>query len=377
MKIVYLIAGTRHSGGMERVLANKGNWLVEHGHEVCIVTTDQEGEEPFFRLDERIKCYDLAIGYEKNNGRAFLNKLIHFPFKQYQHRKKLEALLKELKADIVVSMFCNDANFLPKIKDGSKKVLEIHFSRYKLLQYGRKGLWALADRWRSANYEKIARRFDRFVVLTEEDKEYWKGLDNIMVIPNARTFTCEKPAPLENKEVLAVGRYNYQKGYDRLLGTWALVHQNAPDWTLRILGDGELRDEMEKQANKLQIADSVIFGKAEQNIKDIYQQASVYAMTSRYEGLPMVLLEAEAAGLPIVSFDCKCGPKDIIENGQNGFIVKDGDIQTFAQKLLLLMKNKELRMDMGMKAFAHSEKFDVEFIMEQWTDLFNTILEEG
>lgn len=374
MKIIYLIAGTRHSGGMERVLANKANWLVEHGHEVCIVTTDQEGEEPFFKLDERIKRYDLAIGYEKNNGGGFLNKLIHFPFKQYLHRRKLEALLKELNADVVVSMFCNDASFLPKIKDGSKKVLEIHFSRFKLLQYGRKGLWALADKWRSANYEKIARRFDRFVVLTEEDKEYWDSLDNTMVIPNARTFTCEKPASLENKEVLAVGRYNYQKGYERLLNIWAIVHREMPDWKLRILGDGELQGEMERQAYRLHIADSVIFGKAEHNIKDIYQQASVYAMTSRYEGLPMVLLEAQAVGLPIVSFDCKCGPKDVIEDGQNGFIVKDGDIQTFAQKLLLLMKDNKLRKDMGQRAFENSERFDEERVMEQWTRLFNNIL---
>lgn len=377
MKLIYLIAGTRHSGGMERVLANKANWLVKHGHEVCIVTTDQEGEEPFFKLDERIKCYDLAIGYERNNGGGFINKLIHYPFKQYQHKKKLEKLLNEQKADIVVSMFCNDAGFLPKIKDGSRKVLEIHFSRYKLLQYGRKGLWALTDKWRSANYEKIARRFDRFVVLTEQDSLYWKGLDNIMVIPNARTFTYKEAAPLENKEVLAVGRYNFQKGHERLLDAWAIVHKEMPEWKLRILGDGELRSEMEQQANKLRIASSIIFGRAKHSVKDIYQQASIYAMTSRYEGLPMVLLEAQAAGLPIVSFDCKCGPKDIIEDGQNGFLVQDGDIRTFAQKLLYLMKNEEARKEMGRDAFVDSERFDEEHIMKQWIQLFNNILTEG
>lgn len=359
------------------MLANKANWLVEHGHEVCIVTTDQEGEESFFKLDERIKCFDLEIGYERNNGGGFLNKLIHFPFKQYQHKKKLETLLKEQKADIVISMFCNDAGFLPKIKDGSKKVLEIHFSRYKLLQYGRKGLWALADKWRSANYEKVAGRFDRFVVLTEEDRQYWDGLNNITVIPNARTFTCEKPALLDNKEVLAVGRYNFQKGYERLLEAWAIVQKEMPEWKLRILGDGELRGDMEQQARRLNIYESVVFGRAEHNVKEIYQQASIYAMTSRYEGLPMVLLEAQAAGLPIVSFDCKCGPKDVIENGKNGFIVKDGEINTFAQKLLLLMKDEELRKEMGKRAYADSERFDEEHIMSRWTQLFDSILAEG
>ena len=373
MKIIYCIAGTRHSGGMERVLANKANWLVNHGHEVSIITTDQEGEKPFFKLDERIRCHDLAIGYEENNGKGFLNKIIHYPIKQWKHKRRLKALLQREKADIVVSMFCNDAGFLPSIQDGSRKVLEIHFSRYKLLQYGRKGLWALADKWRSNNYEKLASKFDKFVVLTHEDAGYWKGLDNMVVIPNARTFVCNEPARLENKEVLAVGRYNYQKGYDRLLDAWAMVHEAEPEWKLRILGDGELRSDLEKQANRLHIADSVIFGKAEHKVEEIYQQASIYAMTSRYEGLPMVLLEAQAAGLPIVSYDCKCGPKDLIRDGENGYLIQEGDAKCFASKILELIENQNLRRSMGRQAFTDSCEYDTEKVMKGWEELFRAL----
>lgn len=370
MKITYCIAGTRHSGGMERVLANKANWLVRHGHEVNIVTTDQCGEESFFVLDERIKCHDLAIGYEENNGKSIFNKALHYPFKQYRHKRKLEKLLRELKSDVVVSMFCNDANFLPKIKDGSKKVLEIHFSRYKLLQYNRKGLWALADRWRSANYKNIARRFDRFVVLTHEDAGYWNGLDNMVVIPNARTFTCDKPACLNNKEVIAVGRYNYQKGYERLIEAWKIIHKEAPDWQLRILGDGELRPEMERKAQDSGLQDSIVFGRATTDIKTIYRNASILALSSRYEGLPMVLLEAQAAGLPIVSFSCKCGPKDVIRDGKNGYLVEEGDVQGLAEKLLVLIKDERLRKEMGRQAFEDSKRYDEELIMQQWLKVF-------
>ena len=155
------------------MLAKKANWLVEQGHEVVIVTTDQRGQRPFFPLDERIKCYDLGVDYEENNGKSFVNKLIHYPFKQWKHKRKLSALLHSLRADVVISMFCNDASFIPSIKDGSKKILEIHFSRFKRLQYGRKGLWKLADEYRSKQDAKVAARFDRFVVLTDEDKEYF------------------------------------------------------------------------------------------------------------------------------------------------------------------------------------------------------------
>lgn len=375
MKIVYSIAGTYNSGGMERVLANKANWLVAHGHEVIIVTTDQRGESPYFPLDARIKCYDLAINYEENNGKSFLNKLIHYPFKQWKHKVRLTALLKELRPDIVISMFCNDASFIPSIKDGSKKILEIHFSRFKRLQYGRKGLWRLADWWRYKTDAKVVSRFDKFVVLTHEDKEYWGNLRNMCVIPNARTFEVNQPATLEAKKVVAVGRLNHQKGFDRLICAWSIVDNVVSGWKLQIVGDGELREQLQYNIRELGLSNQINIGRAEKDMMSVYKDASILTMSSRYEGLPMVLLEAQAAGLPIVSFDCKCGPKDVIENGVDGFLVEDGDIEQLAQKLVVLMQDTNLRKQMGSAAYAHSERYSEERIMKQWTDLFDEVME--
>ena len=375
MKILYSIAGTYNSGGMERVLANKANWLVAHGHEVIIVTTDQRGESPYFPLDARIKCYDLAINYEENNGKSFLNKLIHYPFKQWKHKVRLTALLKELRPDIVISMFCNDASFIPSIKDGSKKILEIHFSRFKRLQYGRKGLWRLADWWRYKTDAKVVSRFDKFVVLTHEDKEYWGNLRNMCVIPNARTFEVNQPATLEAKKVVAVGRLNHQKGFDRLIDAWSIVDNVVSGWKLQIVGDGELREQLQYNIRELGLSNQINIGRAEKDMMSVYKDASILAMSSRYEGLPMVLLEAQAAGLPIVSFDCKCGPKDVIENGVDGFLVEDGDIEQLAQKLVVLMQDANLRKQMGSAAYAHSERYSEERIMKQWTDLFDEVME--
>lgn len=375
MKILYSIAGTYNSGGMERVLANKANWLVAHGHEVIIVTTDQRGESPYFPLDARIKCYDLAINYEENNGKSFLNKLIHYPFKQWKHKARLTALLKELRPDIVISMFCNDASFIPSIKDGSKKILEIHFSRFKRLQYGRKGLWRLADWWRYKTDAKVVSRFDKFVVLTHEDKEYWGNLWNMCVIPNARTFEVNQPATLEAKKVVAVGRLNHQKGFDRLIDAWSIVDNVVSGWKLQIVGDGELREQLQNNIRELGLSNQINIGRAEKDMVSVYKDASILAMSSRYEGLPMVLLEAQAAGLPIVSFECKCGPKDVIENGVDGFLVEDGDIEQLAQKLVVLMQDANLRKQMGSAAYAHSDRYSEERIMKQWTDLFDEVME--
>lgn len=373
MKILYCIAGTRHSGGMERVLTNKANWLVQHGYEVMIATTDQQGERPFFALDERIRCYDLGIGYEENNGKSFLNKLIHYPIKLFKHKKRLSTLLQQEKPDITISMMCNDVSFLPKMKDGSKKILEIHFSKYKRLQYGRKGVWRIADIYRSNQEEKQVRRFDRFVVLTEEDKGYWGNIPNIAVIPNARTYNPATTAMLNTKRVIAVGRYTHQKGFERLIDAWNLICRQHPDWHLDIIGDGEDRPQLQERIEHNNIGAHITLCAPTKDMDAVYQGASIVAMSSRYEGLPMILLEAQAYGLPIVSYACKCGPADVVTDGVDGFLVPEGDIEALASKLTTVIEDDALRQQMGQAARIASERYAEDVVMKKWIALFERL----
>lgn len=373
MKIIYCIAGTCHSGGMERVLANKANYLARHGYEVVIVTTDQRGLPPFFPLDGQIRCIDLGINYEENNGKPFANKLLHYPLKQYRHKKRLAAILEQEKPDVTISMFCNDAGFITRINDGSKKVLEIHFSKFKRLQYNRKGLWRLADLWRSRQDERTVRRFDKFVVLTEEDKGYWGNLPNITVIPNANTFATSQAAALENKKVIAIGRYTYQKGFERLIEAWNILSPGFPGWKLDIIGNGEERDKLQDLIHAYHLDGQVTLVSPTKSIDKVYLDASVLVMSSRYEGLPMVLLEAQAFGLPIVSFACKCGPKDIVANGETGFLVEENDIEGLARQLVKVMKDKNLRKQMGRKAKEASLRYAEDAVMAKWTALFDSL----
>lgn len=361
MKLIYLIPGFYRAAGMERVLAEKAKWLVAHGYDILIVTSEQQNRSLAFPLDSRIRLEDLAIGYEDNNGSCFIDKILHFPAKQCKHRKALAALLNREKAHIVISMFGNEASFLPYIKDGSRKVLEIHFSRFKRLQYGRMGLWALADKWRSRHDEHTVCLYDRFVVLTEEDKSYWGSLDNIRVIPNPRTFTLPEPASLQSHTVLAVGRYTHQKGFDLLLQAWSRIDTRG--WTLRIAGTGEPLGE---------VPDNVITGLSSDIVEE-YRNAAFLVMSSRYEGLPMVLLEAQAAGLPIVAFACKCGPRDVITDGEDGILVPEGDFAGLAAGMKRLMDDEGLRRKMGAEAFRNSEKYDKERIMVLWENLFHEL----
>ncbi|MDE5507627.1 glycosyltransferase family 4 protein [Elizabethkingia meningoseptica] len=374
MRIVYSILGTFNSGGMERVLANKANYFAALGYDVNIVTTDQKGRSSYFQLDNRIKQYDLDINYHDNESKNLLVKLLTYPQKQKLHKIKLEELLRKLKADIVISMFDNDSSFVYKLNDGSKKILEIHFSRFKRIQYGRKGILGIIDKYRNINDLKLARKYDRFVVLTEEDKSYWGNLSNIEVIPNANSFIPSDRASLMNKRVIAVGRYDYQKGFDGLIKIWKTIYDHNPDWRLDIFGNGPLKDELQDMIKDLNLLDIVQLHPPVKNIEKEYLESSILVMTSRYEGLPMALLEAQACGLPMVAYACKCGPKDIIKDGINGYLIPEGEYQLMSDKLLTIINNIELRKKMGTMAEQLSHNFSEEYVMKLWTNLFERLL---
>jgi glycosyltransferase involved in cell wall biosynthesis len=376
MKIIYCISGTFNSGGMERVLANKANYLVGLGHEIIVITTDQQRRSPYFPLDTRIRNIDLDVNYCENNNKALLRKALNYYKKQKNHRQKLKRILYELRGDIVISMFDHDVSFLYKINDGSKKVLEIHFSRFKRLQYGRRGLWKIVDKLRSINDLSLAKKYDQFVVLTEEDRSYWGDLPNIQVIFNANTFSPSAVAKLESKQVVAIGRYDYQKGFDDLIKSWKLIHNTHPDWMLKIYGHGPLENEFKKLIDDLNLHESVSLCAPSREIEQVYMDSSILVMTSRYEGFGMVLIEAQSCGVPVVAYACKCGPRDIIFSGHNGFLINEGDEGMFVEKVNLLIEKEDLRKEIGKKAKVMSIRFSEDVVMKKWEDLFSKLVNE-
>ncbi len=369
-KIVYLIQHLYSSAGMERVLSVKANYLAEQGYDITIITTDQKGRNPYFALDSRIKLYDLAINYEENNGKSIWNKLFNYPIKQLSYRKQLTKLLQRLKVDIVISTFGQEASFLPKIKDGSKKLLEYHFSKLKRFDYGRKGLWHIIDNWRTHNEISIVKSYDKFVVLTKEDQALWGDLPNIISISNPLQKACSKMPNYNAKRVMAAGRLSYEKNFSELIHIWAKLTTKYPDWTLDIFGDGRQRETLQKQIEDLNLINVVKLHHSTSSIEDEYLKSSIFVMTSHYEGMPMVLLEAQGIGLPIVSYACQCGPRDIITDEVNGFLIKPQNQEDFVIRLSQLMDSLALRQTMGIEAKNNSKKFLIQEIMSNWESLF-------
>jgi len=378
MKIVYNTLGTFNSAGMERTLSNKTNYLVNSGYDVTIITTDQKNRKPFYTLDERVKLIDLSINYTDHTKKSDW-KLIQLLFRFYykkKHKQKLKKILSEIKADIVISMFNHDADFLYKIKDGSKKIIETHFARIIRFTAPRKGLYYILDIYSDYKRTKNVTKYDKFIVLTHEDKNHWGNLPNIEVIPNANSFKCSEAANINSKIAIAVGRYEYQKNFEDLINVWAIVNKKHPDWKLNIFGDGSQKEYLQNMIDNLKLSDVINLSPPTKNIKDEYLKSSMFIMTSRFEGLPMTLLEAQACGLPLVSYDCKCGPKDVIKNNENGFIIEFGDKKKMANKIIQLIEDKDLRKKMSENSSKLSENFSEDKIMSIWINLFNNLLSE-
>lgn len=373
MKLIYCIADVYNPGGMERVLLNKLRWWVRRGDmDLMVVTTDQNGRPPFYAFPPEVRIVDLGINYKADNGRNPVIKILSYFKKRRKHRAALTELLLREKADYVISLYPSESSFIPDIPDGSKKVLELHFCKFFRLQYNRKGLLGQADRYRTKQDEKLVRRFDHFVVLTKEDAQYWGPLPNLTVIPNAALNIPDVQHKPGSHRVIAVGRLDYQKGFDRLLEAWALLpHTLRETWRLDIFGQGEWEQMLKSQAVTLGIADSAHINRPTNRIFEEYAASDFLVMSSHYEGFPMVMIEAMACGLPAVCFAFLCGPRDIIRPGENGLLAPEGDVPALACEMQKLMEDPALLAHLSEGARAISETYSEESVMKQWERLFN------
>lgn len=205
----------------------------------------------------------------------------------------------------------------------------------------------------------------KYISLLPEKKRF--------VIPNSLSFTCDTPSNCENKRIIALGRLDSQKGFDYLLQTAVKLKQAIPDWHIDIFGDGEDETMLKDLARKLQVNDFVTFNPPTKEVIKELCNSGMYVMSSRFEGLPMVLLEAQECGLPIVSFDCPEGPSEIIHEGEDGFLVPLADTDALAERIITLAKNEEMRKEFGRNAKINCKQFSPERVGEMWMDLINKL----
>ena len=364
IKLLYITNGIDGPGGLERVLSIKASMLADtFEYEVHILTLNQDSKALFYDFSSKIKFHNImAIGN---------------PF-QYikQYRAGIKQQIAVIKPDII--LVCDDGLkglMLPLIIGKPfPMVYERHVSKNIEIKTDKRSLFFnMINKLKFKCMDLGASFYDAFVVLTQGNLNEWP-LKNIQVIANPLSFYPSEVSTLKNKKVIAVGKQCYQKGYDRLLKSWKYVNKKHPDWSLDIYGTISKDEALDSLAHTLGISDRVHFYPPVKNIADKYKEASIYAMSSRYEGFGMVLTEAMAYGVPCVSFDCPYGPGDIIKNGTDGFLVANGDIEDLSTKINGLIEDELLRHNMGKQARENVKRFLPINIIKQWDNLFKQLI---
>ena len=370
MRIVYVTAAFAIWGGMERVLTDKMNYLVDCcGYEIFLLTCNQGNHIIPFQLHNSVRCEDLNIRMHQQYS--------YHGIKRFYVRKQLQRILKQrmqealgrIKPDVIVCVKLDFVGLLNKVRNHVPLVVESHTLCHAERFEGVSWLRGIHIH----SIKKAIGKANAVVSLTEGDAADWRSINNrVYVIPNVVHFDeGDIFASCEQKSVLYVGRFSSQKDIDSLLRIWEIVHPQHPDWRLDIHGEGELE---EYYLSKIQAmnADIHVY-KPTADIMEVYREHSILLLTSLFEPFGLVLPEAMSCGLPVVAYDCPYGPADIITDGVDGFLIKERDINLFAQRVCQLIFSYDLRRQMGQAGILSSQRYQVSRIMPQWVQLFEQL----
>jgi glycosyltransferase involved in cell wall biosynthesis len=379
MKVVYCINQLERIGGTERITIAKANALSElQGNDVYIIVSYNRKANDSIAISGNVKVVDLDVHYYDDCGYNRISGLFFYLRKRKEHRKKLELALNTISPDIVISVGGAEKQFLPTLKIISNPVFirEMHFHKNyrRLLATGfyEKTIARVVE---FIDYCFNINKYNRIVVLTEGDKnDNWKNNPKVVVIPNPLTSIPLQVSTLENKIVIAAGRLVKEKNFGSLISAWSYVTHNYPDWHLKIFGDGNKRLQLQAQIDSNNLSDYITLCGFTDDILLEMSNASIYVFSSLCEGFGLVIVEAMSCGLPVISYDCPCGPKDIITHGINGYLVHLNDEKDFAERISMLISNESKRKKMGNNALERSRYFSMNRVIEMWMALFCELL---
>ena len=364
MKLLFITNGVHGSGGLERVLATKTNSLIDQfDYDITILTINGENDLFFFKFHPKVKFLNIIL-----TGNVFF----HFLSYVYQIKKAINLV---------------NPDIISVCDDGLKGLFfPILFTKSTPLIYERHASLSLNFNIESSFFKKIknkiinkaiifgAKKFNKFIVLTSGNKNDWPEV-LCTVIPNPNPYQNRSSLIYKKeKKVIAVGTQSYNKGYDRLIKIWSIVNNEFPDWVLNIYGKKNDNLNLIQEVERLNLEKIILFHDPIKDIHLQYQKASILALSSRSEGFGMVLIEAMSFGVPCVSFDCLHGPSDIINDGEDGYLIEDGNINAFAIQLIKLIKSQELRSKMSRGALKNVKKYSSDRIILMWDDLYKNLL---
>jgi glycosyltransferase involved in cell wall biosynthesis len=358
-------------GGIERVLSIKANFLAnKEDYRISIITSEQKGKAACYDFDQDIAFTDLNINYNRKKSYFHPENLIKVPLHIYRLKRRISRLKPDV---IVVCSHSTDTFFVPLVFSQTPTVKEFHYSKFIEIKKR-----ANPDGFLKKLFLKfsdyIECRYTKLVVLNKDEAEYYRS-ENVAIIPNPATFNLDH-LPLQREKVaIAAGRIAQVKGFEMMIEAWSRIFPMAKEWELHIYGEGEetYKTELQEKIRKLGL-DKTVFLKGQTNkLQEKLLSAGIYLMTSRNECFPLVLLEAQACGLPVVAYDCPHGPRNILD-GESGILIPMGNAEMFSNAVLKLMRDHDSLEDLRKKAQENVKKYRLNEVMPLWEAMFRKLV---
>ena len=378
LRIAYFLESLVPLGGVERMMTDKANYMAIHfGYEINIITCTQKPEQKnAYLLSDKVNLVPLNIPYYTQYRYGYPKRLWVKWKLNRQIKQRLTNVVSQLDIDLLIGVGHFEAALVCSIQCRAKKIIESHEARPFTLSGMslHRNIFSSAYMriYRKNYFHTIEQKADVVVSLTEGDANEWKKAQRVEVIPNFSLMKIKQYSNCDNKRIIAAGRLSWEKGYDRLIQIWEIVEKKHPDWYLDIFGNGDLRESLEAEIVKKGLH-NITFCPSISDIDKEYAKSSICVLTSYYEGFAIVLLEAFRHGVSCVAFDCPFGPRSIIDDGNCGFLIKNGNISLFAEKVCQLIENEELRKQFSMRGVEHAKKFEVSVVMDKWKTLFEQL----
>lgn len=380
MKIVFILRAMANVAGTERVMSDKINWLAERGHDVSLVTYEQGSHPLSFVLHPSVRIIDI-------NTRFFMLSnisLYHRIWETWKLRKRflnnLQDVVDSIRPDVIIvtTYSMNVISEILKIRTKANLIMESHvawFSVSKEYDYRSNLIMSkIAHFYDKYIFSRVA-FFDLLLVLTEGDKKDWSMfVHNVKAIPNPLTYYPDQiPSKSISHRIICVGRLNEQKGFDLLIDAFSLIASQCPEWHVDIFGHGEEESNLLNQINRKGLKHRVNILKPTSDIYVEFMQSDFFVLSSRYEGFGLVLIEAMSCGIPCVAFNCNYGPNEIIEDGINGLLVNNGDVNCLAEKMLWIITHESNRLEMGKNAHVSVSRYCKDRVMQQWEQAYLSV----
>ncbi len=372
-------------GGTVRTVLNTTNYLAEKGYNIEIISVFRKQKEPFFEINPKVSVtaiHDLYKLKKRKKGlkEKIFNRLmrlksifIHRSESAYNQFSiitdlKLLSYIKSLKSGVLVSTRPSLNLFVAK--HATNKVVKVGQEHINFESH---------DEELKRSIIKSYPKLEYLITLTDKDNDNYKEIFKnskikIRKITNSVIDLNYEKSQLNQKTILAAGRLDYVKGYDLLINAFSVVAAKHPDWNLKIFGKGAEKKKLEKQIQEKHLYKNVFLMGPTNKLQEEFNKASIFAVSSRMEGFGLVIVEAMQKGVPVVSFDCPHGPSEIINHGEDGLLVNNGDVVRLAESLIKLIEDEKLRRKLGNNAYENASRFSIEQIGREWEDFFNGIL---